>query len=103
MDRAPRGVDQAADVVDRLAVAGADRKATRIHAWQPERVDAGAGGEGVAAEVERIRLPRLHRLGDDPPNRRREQTRANPRQEAAARAIARQGVERLADPIALSH
>ena len=77
--------------------------AARVDPRQAERVDAGPGGEGVAAEVEGVGLARLHGLGDDARRPRREQPGADPGQEAAARGVARERVERLADPVPLRH
>src|SRR5215212_1800778 len=99
VDRLTLVVDQAADVVDGSAVARPNRIPPSVHTRQPERVDARAGGEGMAAEVVRIGLAGLHRLGDDAADRSREQPGADPRQEAASRRVASQRVERLPDSI----
>ena len=48
----------------RLAVTGAQRKAARVHPWEPGRMRARPGRVGMAAKVVRLRLARLHRGGD---------------------------------------
>src|SRR5215208_7192674 len=103
VDRLALVVDQATDVVDRSAVVRPDWIPAGVHPRQPERMDAGAGGEGMAAEVKGVGLARLDGFGDDAADRPSEQAATDPRQEAAAGGVAGQRVKRLPDSIASRH
>ena len=58
--RTAGGVDRPARVVDRLAIAGPQREAPRVDPRHARRVRAGAGREGVPAEVKGAGLARRH-------------------------------------------
>src|SRR4029079_2110563 len=76
---------------------------TGMEPWKAERMNAGTRGEGVAAEVVGVGVPRLDRLRDDAARGRRQEAGADPSQKATARALPGERVERLSDSVPLGH
>ena len=95
----PGVVHRPPDVVDRLPVAGAQRKAARVDPRQPGRMRAGAGREGVPAEVERLGVAGLDQRADRARRGQRHERPADPRQEAAPRGVARERSRRRREPV----
>ena len=85
VDRPPGAVDQAAQVVHPLAVAGAQGEALAVDPRQPGRVRAAVGRVDVAAEVVGVRVARPHDGADHARAGRGGGRRARAREEGAPR------------------